>query len=197
MEKDVESGLQQSEAEGDDQVSGAVNDERPSPAEAALDERIAEQIQQEVERRFQSAKDKRWAQLEKQYGRLSEVQQGGSRNDSDEGLTQQLLTKVRKILEKAGLEEDPEIVALMQQRLTRQDVQGALDLLGDVTGIALRKVRKAPASAATVIQPGDGKAPAQDLRQAYEVRKRRLRPGDVNGLMALKREFRKRGLEIY
>jgi hypothetical protein len=189
--------LRQAEQEAGEPALAAADDERTSPAEAALEERIAERIQQEVERRFQSAKDKRWAQLEKQYGRLSGEQPGSEGRTSDGSLAKQLLAKVEQVIEKAGLGEDPEMAALMQVSITQEDVQGALDLLGDVTGIALRRAGKGPASAGSVIQPGGGKAPGQDLRQAYEARKRKLRPGDVNGLMALKREFRSKGMEIY
>jgi len=39
--------------------------------------------------------------------------------------------------------------------------------------------------------------PAPDLRAEYERRVGALRPGDVAGLLDLKREFRKRGLEVY
>jgi len=35
------------------------------------------------------------------------------------------------------------------------------------------------------------------LQEVYDRRKGKLRPGDVNGLLALKREFRGKGLKIY
>ena len=54
------------------------------------------------------------------------------------------------------------------------------------------------ARASHVIQPsGGGLPPAPDLRAEYERRVGALRPGDVAGLLDLKREFRKRGLEVY
>lgn len=54
------------------------------------------------------------------------------------------------------------------------------------------------AKASHVIQPSGGGLPAApDLRAEYERRVSGLRPGDVAGLMEVKREFRKRGLEVY
>ena len=54
------------------------------------------------------------------------------------------------------------------------------------------------ARASHVIQPsGGGLPPAPDLRAEYERRVGALRPGDVAGLLDLKREFRKKGLEVY
>jgi len=54
------------------------------------------------------------------------------------------------------------------------------------------------ARASHVIQPsGGGLPPAPDLRAEYEQRVATLRPGDVAGLMEVKREFRKKGLEVY
>lgn len=54
------------------------------------------------------------------------------------------------------------------------------------------------ARASHVIQPsGGGLPPAPDLRADYEKRVGALRPGDVSGLLELKRQFRKQGLEVY
>ncbi len=72
----------------------------------------------------------------------------------------------------------------------------ALRLLADLAELA--QGGPAPAARAShLIQPSGGGVPAPDLRAEYERRLGALRPGDVAGLMELKREFRKRGLEIY
>ena len=56
----------------------------------------------------------------------------------------------------------------------------------------------APAAKAShIIQPSGGGLPVPDLRGEYEKRLAALRPGDVAGLMEIKREYRKRGLEVY
>jgi hypothetical protein len=44
--------------------------------------------------------------------------------------------------------------------------------------------------------PGGSDAPS-DLAEAYRRRKRQLRPGDINALTALKREFRQKGLDVF
>jgi hypothetical protein len=46
-----------------------------------------------------------------------------------------------------------------------------------------------PVTTATAVAPGGTNAPS-DLQQAYQRRKAQLRPGDINALTALKREFR-------
>jgi hypothetical protein len=49
---------------------------------------------------------------------------------------------------------------------------------------------------AALVPPAGGPA-RRDLAAEYERRRRALRPGDLNGLLALKREFRAQGLEIF
>ena len=50
--------------------------------------------------------------------------------------------------------------------------------------------------ASHIIQPSGGGLPTPDLRAEYEKRVASLRLGDVAGLMEVKREFRKRGLDV-
>lgn len=72
-----------------------------------------------------------------------------------------------------------------------------LRLLADLTEL-VKGTESAPiAKASHIIQPSGGGLPAPDLRGEYERRLRSLRPGDVAGLMEVKREFRKRGLEVW
>ncbi|MBN2502182.1 MAG: hypothetical protein JXB38_15465 [Anaerolineales bacterium] len=156
-----------------DRVSADGRAEQPSPGPenlAELEAHLQAQIEEAVERRFQSAKDKRWAQLEKQYGELSELQktlsaeqaQGGGRSESG-----------------------------------RSPESGEyLELLENLTNLVLQGAKKGNVHPAAVVQPGGG-APQADLRSEYQVRLQQLRPGDVNGLMELKREFRGKGLEIF
>jgi hypothetical protein len=101
------------------------------------------------------------------------------------------------LLERVGLGNDPEAVSLMQEISHSQDEEDYLDMMEDLVTLTLRRTGLEEAPAAAVIQPSGGIAPVQDLREAYEQRKKRLRPGDVNGLMALKREFREKGLDVF
>ena len=83
---------------------------------SALEARLEARIQGEVERRFQSAKDKRWAQLEKQYGQLRELTRGGSEAAADAGEEPgaTVLTRARRLLAQAGLGADPEALKLLK-----------------------------------------------------------------------------------
>ena len=67
-----------------------------------------------------------------------------------------------------------------------------------VSAEAAQPPERPAARASHVIQPsGGGLPPAPDLRAEYEKRVAAVRPGDVAGLMEIKREFRKKGLEVY
>jgi hypothetical protein len=85
----------------------------------------------------------------------------------------------------------------MQGIAHSQDEGGYLDMMEDLVTLTLRRTGLEKAPEAVVIQPSGGIAPAQNLQEAYEQRKKGLRPGDVNGLMALKREFREKGLDVF
>jgi hypothetical protein len=86
------------------------------------------------------------------------------------------------------------LVALKQVGLGSDPT--ALRLVADLA--ALNPNNRAKPRASHLIQPsGGGVPPAPDLRAEYEKRVNELRPGDVDGLMEVKREFRRRGMEIY
>ena len=168
MTERVESGGDRQEpgATGE-RVSADAREEQTSQGPgnlAELEEHLRKQIEEAVERRFQSAKDKRWAQLEKQYGELGDLQKALSAEQVQGG-------------------EKPESGEY-------------LDLLENLTNLVLQGARKGNVHPAAVVQPSGG-APQADLRSEYQMRLQQLRPGDVNGLMELKREFRGKGLEIF
>jgi hypothetical protein len=101
------------------------------------------------------------------------------------------VSKALRLFQEAGLQDDPE----------------ALQLVSELANVALRRQASPPAEkpaarASHVILPsGGGLPPAADtlasLRAEYERRVGTLRPGDVAGLLELKREFRRKGLEVY
>jgi hypothetical protein len=212
MKELLESGAGSSPFEGaesgqESQVSAPADgprDEHAStpvdPSQVDVDARIEERIAAEVERRFQSAKDKRWAQLERQYGALSDFQrtlaEALDRRNAGVSGQERLAQKASRVLDANGLANDPAVTELLEED-GYDDDNGFLDLLADVTELALQRAERSPAGAATVTQPGGGHAPQPDLQTEYELRKQRLRPGDVNALMELKREFRQKGLEIF
>lgn len=167
-----------------------------------LDAKLVSRIEAEVARRFQSAKDKRWAALEKQYGGLHELaarMEGGSHQDKsvEEDFTGNLVRRANQLLERTGLGNDPEAVELIRELEAGSNLEGYVDLLEGLTELTLRRLGKGKATAGAVALPSGGNAPAADLQQAYEQQRKKLRPGDVNALMALKREFREKGLEIF
>lgn len=172
MSENVERGGRPTEAE---RLAGGPlladeHDQQTSPLADGLDERLVALIQEEVTRRFQSAKDRRWAQLEKQYGALS-------------GL----------LAEKpAAAPEAADDEMSLQSHVYTRLLQGLTAALQQ-TGAEI----SAAASPAAVAQPGGAGAPPSDLQAAYEQRKAALRPGDVQSLTALKREFRHKGLDVF
>ncbi|MCH7662622.1 MAG: hypothetical protein IH859_01980 [Chloroflexi bacterium] len=92
---------------------------------------------------------------------------------------------------------DPEVQALMRAGQYSPDTEGYLDFLGDITKLALQRAARPTPTAASAAQPGGGGTPEPDLRSEYDLRKTSLRPGDVNALMELKREFRQKGLDVF
>jgi hypothetical protein len=86
-----------------------------------------------------------------------------------------------RLLQKADLASDPR----------------ALRLLADLAELAQGGAPAVQPRASHRIQPSGGGVPAPDLLAEYERRISALRPGDVAGLMEIKREFRKRGLDVY
>ena len=72
----------ESELENEVQPVSVENDEQNGVEGSGLNSQILKEIQEEIGRRFQSAKDKRWAQLEKQYGALSEMQSNSASSET-------------------------------------------------------------------------------------------------------------------
>jgi hypothetical protein len=207
MKTNVESGTGGPEVE--EQLSASLGDQQASQSTPApengespegIEQHMAEIITAEVEKRFQSAKDKRWTELERQFGALQEFQQTLETAKAETAQSTQsedwLAQKAGGLLEDSGLANDPEVQELLQEGGYTADSDGYLHLMEDLTQLALRRANRPRATAGSVIQPSGG-APKPDLRQEYERQMRRLRPGDVSRLMDLKREFRQKGLDVF
>jgi hypothetical protein len=98
----------------------------------------------------------------------------------------------------SGQGESPFALALrLLQSAELANDPRALRLLADLAELAQGGAPAPQPRASHLIQPSGGGVPAPDLRAEYERRLDTLRPGDVAGLMEVKREFRKRGLEVY
>jgi hypothetical protein len=139
-------------ARGSEQ-DGASQDEQRQPISLQQQiEALNAHIEESIERKFQSGKDRRISHLEGEI----------------KGLTR-ALEKLKGSKGTASSQPVP------------------------IAGEALNQ----PHRASHLIQPSGGGVPAPNLRVEYEHRLGALRPGDVAGLMEVKREFRKRGLEVY
>jgi hypothetical protein len=182
-------------------------EQETNPNQADFPAELLELIGREIDRRFQSAKDKRWAQLEKQYGDLRELsvqqelplpQPPASKEDS--ALTEQVMERAEALLKRLGLRNTPEAAALLRDQESLEGPDGTLELVDRVLDLALRDIAAPKASApspAGVIAPGGGSPANPDLAAVYRQRRKQIRPGDVNALTALKREFREKGLNIF
>ena len=125
-------------------------------------------IEESIERKFQSGKDRRISRLE------SEVKE--------------LNGELTKLLAKQG-DASQSVVGIASPKNSARN--GEADEEAGISS-SLHSPR-----ASHLIQPSGGGVPAPDLRREYERRLETLRLGDIVGLMELKREFRKRGLEVY
>jgi hypothetical protein len=173
-----------------------------------FEERLTEMIEKEVSRRFQSAKDKRWVQLEKQYGDLSELRGMAEAlltlgKESKSQTAQQevdLEARIRSLADLPGLSENEDARALILRSMTVGDLPSYVQVMEDLIRMTMGESSSVsalpPVSAATAVIPGGSGAPG-DLAQSYQRRKQKLRPGDVNALTALKREFRQKGLDVF
>lgn len=204
MTATVESSAGGREAGEQVRDSGRERDQQTLQDEA----RLAALVREEVERRFQSAKDKRWAELEKQYGSLSELAEKlGDAQPEEEPqsnkpteITQDLAGRVQVLAKLPNLKENEDVRALLLRHARPENLEGYTALLEDLlrlsTGGGVAEETKNISTPASAVIPGGSDAPA-DLQQAYQRRKRALRPGDINAITALKREFRQRGLDVF
>lgn len=190
----------------DHQQRDQASQEAIRPTEPGFEKALAEMIEKEVARRFQSAKDKRWAALEKKYGDLHELSEQAQaaavpEPNSNAGETEtDFQSRIHALANLPGIRENEEALTLILRNQNPPDQQTYTALVEAILQTALGD--GAPpnhpdiASAASVVIPGGGEAP-HDLAQDYQRRKRHLRPGDVNALTALKREFRQKGLDVF
>lgn len=108
--------------------------------------------------------------------------------------------QVMEALQQAGMAHDPGVLRLLQQAQSGEP-QAELRALADLASLALARMarigRVGEARASRAMPPGGGGAPALDLGAEYQRRLETVRAGDVGALLEVKREFRKRGLEVY
>lgn len=174
----MENKIQEGESQPQPQISGSKKQQR-------IAELVKDQLRGEL-------KSELAAQLE---ARLAALAPGSSGQAAEPQGALQLIAALRQ----SGLEQDPEALRLLRQA-RGSGPHGELRALADLATLALARAAagaNASAAASRAIPPGGGGAPPPDLRAEYERRLRGVRPGDLAAVMELKREFRRRGLEVY
>ena len=185
----------------------AASQEALTPEEPGFEKVLTEMIEKEVARRFQSAKDKRWAALEKLYGDLHELSEQAQtavsptpENAQPQGApVEDFEARVTSLAGMQGIRENEDAVALILRNRQPADQAAYIALVEELLQTVLGDTppgEQSAVSAAGVVIPGGGEA-TQNLEQSYQRRKKLLRPGDVNALTALKREFRQKGLDVF
>jgi hypothetical protein len=195
---ETKSGFEEQQENEDNVASKQVAEIETSQDVESNGDDLDIKIQAEIERRFQSAKDKRWSRLEKQYETLKGiVEEGEKRAAAEAELEIDILSRGERLLQKANLSNHPELLMKIGSGEYSKDVGGYVRFLEDVSGMILDHAQEGVETVSAVIQPGGGVVPTPDLQSQYEKAKKKLSPGDLNGLTSLKRDFRKKGLEIF
>ncbi|MGD2026625.1 MAG: hypothetical protein PVI99_02310 [Anaerolineales bacterium] len=214
MTENVESSAAGLQPQGDtpttDRQRGQpTSPEGLDPEDSHFEKVLSAMIEKEVAWRFQSAKDKRWAALEKKYGGLSELseqardlisrlaRESGSPAPDGEARFE---NRIHSLAGLPGIRENEDAQALILRSQGAEDLEEYAGLVEGLLRLALGgeggETASPPATPATAVIPGGSDSPG-DLEQAYRRRRNRLRPGDVNALTALKREFRQKGLDVF
>ena len=181
---------------------------------SAVDD-LAALVEKEVNRRFQSVKDKRWVQLEKQYRDLSTLRQdadallaaveaaemtAGAAVSEPAGMApEDLEEKILSLANLPGIRGNEDATALILRHREAGDLDDYLTLVEGLLALTFgggEAASPAPVTAASAVIPGSGQA-VDDLAQEYQRRRSQLRPGDINALTALKREFRQKGMDVF
>ena len=215
MKENVESSAAGLENQGDapttDRQRGQpASQEGLDPGDNRFEKVLSKMIEKEVTRRFQSAKDKRWAALEKKYGDLSELSEqardlisrlaGETDAPAPDGEERSFENRINSLAGLPGIRENEDAQALILRNQQAGDMEEYAGLVEALLRLALggggAETASPPATPATVVIPGGSDSPG-DLEQAYRRRRNQLRPGDVNALTALKREFRQKGLDVF
>jgi len=187
-EKQVESGQEEPGAEElpKPKYSEPSADEPTSQAAGPDAKQIEELVRQEVDRRFQSGKDRRFNELEKQYGELSEfksaldaVKNGADPEKIISSMEKKNLIQRIEALEKGGPsssqpspgkseadEAFDKARALIEEAGLGNDVEvvklmggnykNPAEMLFTVTEHVLKSQQQTPASPGGIVQPGGG-----------------------------------------
>lgn len=170
---------------------------KPTAFERRVEARVARQVATHMEDRLEN--DDALTEGTAPAAAGANAASGPNASEDMHG-SESVVTQARRILREAQLEQDSEALQLLHKAGEGEPAspQAELRLLGDLANLLLRRMEPPLARASHAVQPsGGGLPPTPDLRAEYEKRVSALRPGDLSNLMELKREFRKRGLQVY
>jgi len=186
-------------------VQGQEGASTSNDADAALIEKLLNhpKLKEELQKGFQSTKDKRIGKLEGEITKIQETLAGVDRYEAyrQKGLSPEdakrqmqiddLLNKPAPEPERPGNAMD---WATFQNQLRESGVPD--ELLGANPQEFAQKLtnKLKPASQAAIVQPMGGSPGEPDLRKAYEAELKKVR-GNVTKIVELKNEYRKKGLQ--
>jgi len=189
-------------------VQGQEGASTSNDADAALIEKLLNhpKLKEELQKGFQSTKDKRIGKLEGEITKIQETLAGVDRYEAyrQKGLSPEdakrqmqiddLLNKPAPEPERPGNAMD---WATFQNQLRESGVPD--ELLGANPQEFAQKLtnKLKPASPAAIVQPAGGSPGEPDLRKAYEADLAKLPRGNVQKIVELKAAYRKKGLPVY
>jgi len=178
------------------------------------------QVEELLDRKFQSFKDKRMGALEKQINSVSErlakdLEKEGFDPDEVKQVTDRLrkppeqksdatptlvpgtdeaaMPEMDKFLSEAGItEDDPEVVAFGQKTFANEE-----EKLKEAIHLFARRLNPTTVSPAATASPKGASIPPPDLREEYEKEKAKIQRGeDPRALLAIQKKYRDQGLEV-
>lgn len=188
------------------------------PDPDAIAAKVLEQLRPEIDKQLQSVKDKRIARIEGQLaslGQLAELEEMGAEipekvkleyrlrqlegrsapTPEDKGMSQdEAVARAKNILSKAGVDmNDPDLTALWQKAYSG-NTQGYLQMLEDVTEMAVKKSKQpSPTSAQSPAPGGESPSPIDADALLADIQEAQ-RTGDLKKMAELEKKAKEVGL---
>jgi hypothetical protein len=178
-----------------------------------------EQVEELLERRFQSFKDKRMGALEKQVNVISErlakdLEKEGFDPDEVKQVTDRLrkppeqksdvtptptpgtgeaeMPDMDKILSDAGIkDDDPDVIAFGQKSFANEE-----EKMKEALNLFARRLNPTVVTPAAVASPKGASIPLPDLREEYEKELGKIPRGQRDAVFKLRLKYRAKGLDV-
>ena len=164
-------------------------------------------LKEELQKGFQSTKDKRIGKLEGEITKIQETLAGVDRYEAyrQKGLSPEDAKRQMQIDDLLANKPAPEPErpgnAMDWATIRNQLRESGLpdELLGENPQEFAQKLNNKlkPASPAAIVQPAGGSPGEPDLRKAYESELAKIPRGNVQKIVELKEAYRKKGLSVY